>query len=355
MAKKELVDVKALQLKLTLEKLEKSYGKGTVMTLESKVMGTYDVIPTGSLVFDYKVLGIGGFAKGKLYELMGWEGVGKSTICGHAAANCQKQGGTVVYIDGEHAVDKLYFQALGVDTNTMIFSQPSSGEEGFNVALELIRSGSVDLVIIDSDSSLLPKKVSDNEIGESAIGQKARLNSNAYPVLKNALVENQVCVIVISQYREKIGVMFGNPTTTQGGHALKFTTDVRMEISKQVAKEDGEIYGNLTKIKTIKNKMFPPYRTGEFIIEYGVGIDRIQEIVDLGVELQIIKKSGSWYSYGDTKLGQGTAGVKKLLEDNEELYQELCELIGERLRPTEEINPEDLSKDEDDLKENVEQ
>ena len=232
---------------------------------------------------------------------MGWEGTGKSTICGHVAAECQKAGGTVVYIDGEHAVDKRYFQALGVDTTKMLIAQPACGEEGFNIAMEMINTGSVDLLIIDSDSSLIPKKVLDGEVGDSAIGKKAVLNSSAYPKLKSALSENNVCVIVISQYREKIGVMFGNPTTTQGGHALKYYSDCRIEVSKSLAKDGDVNYGNITKVKATKNKMSPPYRLSEFEIIYGQGIDKIKEILELANDFEIIKKWGKSVTYNDTK------------------------------------------------------
>ena len=241
-----------------LDKLNKAYGTGTILTLDSKTEGNYDVISTGSIGFDYVTLGTGGFVKGKMYELMGWEGTGKSTICGHAVAECQKKGGTVLYIDGEHAVDKNYFQQLGVDTTKLLIAQPSCGEEGFNIAMEMINTGDIDLVIIDSDSSLIPKKQLDGDVGDSTIGHKSRLNSNAYPKLKSALSANNVCLIVISQYREKIGVMFGNPTTTQGGHALKFYSDCRIEVSKSLAKEGDVTYGNITKVKATKNKMCPP-------------------------------------------------------------------------------------------------
>lgn len=292
----------------TVEALNKKYGVGAIMTLNEKHPETsYNVIPTGSLGFDYQVLGVGGFVKGKLYELMGWEGTGKSTICGHLTAECQKAGGKVVYIDGEHAVDKNYFRALGVDTDKMFISQPSNGEEGFQIAMEMINTGEVDLVIIDSDSSLLPQKVIDGDIGDSAIGRKAILNSNAYPKLKNKLVEKDVCVVVISQYREKIGVMFGNPTTTQGGHALKFYSDCRIEISKTLSNapkdEDGENIANITKIKTIKNKTYPPFKKCQFNIYYGLGIDRVEEVMDAANDLKIGRKYGATYTldYGTPK------------------------------------------------------
>jgi recombination protein RecA len=285
----------------TLKRLNKTYGEGAILGLNDKSPDDYDVISTGSIGLDYKVFGVGGAVKGKLYELIGWEGTGKSTLCGHLAANCQKDGGKVVYIDGEHAVDKNYFKALGVNIDDLLLAQPSTGEEGFNIAVETIATGEVDLVIIDSDSSLLPKKVIDGEVGDSAIGTKAKLNSNAYPKLKNKLVENNVCVIVISQYREKIGVMFGDPRTTQGGHALKFYSDCRMEISKSLSKDGNEVLGNVTKIRTIKNKTYPPYHKCEFDIVFGMGIDRKKELMDLANELELGRKYGKTYTFDGTK------------------------------------------------------
>lgn len=321
MAKKVQESSGKSKIQETLDRLNKTYGVGTVLALDSKTSGDYDVISTGSIGFDYITLGVGGFVKGKMYELMGWESSGKSTICGHATAECQKKGGTVLYIDGEHAVDKHYFQQLGVDTTKMLISQPSSGEEGFNIALEMIKSGEVDLIIIDSDSSLIPKKVLDGEIGEFAIGKKAVLNSNAYPKLKSALANNNVCVIVISQYREKIGMMFGNPTITQGGHALKFYSDCRIEVSKSLAKEEGVTFGNLTKVKSTKNKMCSPYRLANFDIVFGKGIDKLQEIMKLGDEFGLLKKWGKIITYNNNKYD--AAEFKVLLQDNEEFFDEL--------------------------------
>lgn len=298
--KEETIEEKS-KLNTALDALNKKYGIGTVLTLESRSDGIYDVISSGSIGLDWITLGVGGFVKGKLYELVGWEGVGKSTICGHATAECQKKGGKVLYIDGEHAVDKNYFQALGVDTTKMLISQPSHGEEGFQIAIDMINTGELDLVIIDSDSSLIPKAVLDGDVGESAIGKKARLNSSAIPKLKIALSDNNVCVIVISQYREKIGVMFGDPRTTQGGHALKFYTDCRIEISRTLAKEGDVNYGNVTKLKAIKNKMSPPYRLSTVEVLFGEGIDRIGEIMQLASDFEIIKKWGKLITWNDVK------------------------------------------------------
>jgi recombination protein RecA len=299
MAKKEVVKE---SFDATIEALNKKYGVGSVMTLSDRQPGVgYEVISTGSIGFDYQVLGVGGFVKGKLYELMGWEGSGKSTICGHLTASCQKTGGKVVYIDGEHAVDKNYFKALGVDTDKMVISQPSDGEQGFQIAMEMINTGEVDLVIIDSDSSLIPKKVIDGEVGDSAIGKKAILNSNAYPKLKNKLVEKDVCVVVISQFREKIGVMFGNPETTQGGHALKYYADCRIRIARTVTgspkDSEGDYIGNCTNIKTLKNKTHPPFKKCKFNIYYGVGIEQVEELMDIASDLEIGRKYGKSYYY----------------------------------------------------------
>lgn len=323
MAKKK---VEKESLSDALKRLNKVYGEGTILGLNDKVKGDYDVISTGSIGFDYHVLGVGGFVKGKLYELIGWEGTGKSTICGHLAAECQKKGGKVVYIDGEHAVDKNYFKALGVNTDDMLISQPSCGEEGFQIAIDTIKTGEVDLVILDSDSSLQPKSVIDGEVGNSAIGKKAKLNSDTYPKLKNKLVENNVCVVVISQYREKIGVMFGDPRTTQGGHALKFYADCRIEISKSLSKDDGEVVGNTTKIRTIKNKTYPPYHKCEFDIDFGVGINKMKEIMDVAHSLEIGRKYGSTYTFDDIKYS--LEEFEEKLKDKE-FYNTIVEKIIE--------------------------
>ena len=330
-------------LTAVLEKLNKQYGVGTILALDSKTNGDYDVISTGSIGFDYKTLGVGGFVKGKMYELMGWEGTGKSTICGHAVASCQAKGGKVAYIDGEHAVDKSYFQKLGVDTTQMLIAQPTCGEEGFNIAMELTNSGEIDLIIIDSDSSLIPKKVLDGEVGDSSIGKKALLNSNAYPKLKSALSEHNVCVIVISQYREKIGVMFGNPTTTQGGHALKFYSDARIEVSRTLAKDGDVTYGNITKLRGIKNKMSPPYRLSQFEIVYGKGIDKLAEMMELLNEFEIGRKYGKTFTLDFVKYDLDE--FKQLILNNPEFYDELKEKIVAKIQqtdiPVEEIEVEE--------------
>lgn len=333
---------KRQSLKETLASLEKTYGKGTVLTLNSKSDTDLEVYSTGSIGFDYEVLGIGGFARGKLYEIMGWEGSGKSTICGHAVAECQKAGGVALYIDGEHAVDKAYFESLGVNISEMLFSQPSNGDEGFNIALELINTGEIHMVIIDSDSSLLPKKQVDGDIGDSALGSKAKLNSSAYPKLKPALSKNNVCVIVISQYREKLGVMFGDPRTTQGGHALKFYADVRIEMSKSLAKDGDIVFGNTTKVKTIKNKMCPPYRKAEFDIIYGKGIDKIGEIMELAKTYKLGKRYMGTYTFDNVKYLEEEFREKCL--NDTEFYSMIVERILHAIRGTE--APEDVSKEE---------
>lgn len=335
MAKKAVESSGKSKIQDALDKLNKAYGVGTILALDSKTSGEYDVISTGSIGFDHITLGVGGFVKGKMYELMGWEGTGKSTICGHAAAECQRNGGTVLYIDGEHAVDKQYFQALGVDTTKMLIAQPACGEEGFNIAMEMINTGDIDLIIIDSDSSLIPKKVLEGEVGDSSIGKKALLNSNAYPKLKTALSAHNVCVIVISQYREKIGVMFGNPTTTQGGHALKFYSDCRIEITRSLAKDGDVNYGNITKLKAIKNKMSPPYRLSQFDIVYGQGIDKFAELLELANEFEIIKKWGKVTTYNNVKYD--TDEFKTLLIDNEEFFEEIKKDIINKIKNTEEL------------------
>ena len=336
--KKPIVDSGKGKIADAMDRMNKTYGVGSVLSLDDKTTGDYDIISTGSIGFDYITLGVGGFVKGKLYELMGWEGTGKSTICGHVSANCQAKGGTVLYIDGEHALDKIYFQQLGVDTKKMIISQPSCGEEGFNIAMELINTGEIDLVIIDSDSSLIPKKMLDGDVGDSTIGRKALLNSNAYPKLKTALSNHNVCVIVISQYREKIGVMFGNPTTTQGGHALKFYSDVRVEVSRTLAKDGDVTYGNITKVKATKNKMSPPYQLSQFEIVYGKGIDILDEMMTLLNDFGIGRKYGKTMTIDAIKYD--LEEFKKLVVDNPEFYDELKQKIINKIK---EIEVEDIA------------
>ena len=339
MAKKQELSTGKSKFQEALDALNKKYGEGTILSLGDKNHNEYDIISTGSIAFDYIALGVGGFVKGKLYEIVGWEGSGKSTICGHAAAHCQRDGGKVLYIDGEHAVDPNYFTSLGVDISKMLIAQPSHGEEGFQIALDMIETGEVDLVIIDSDSSLIPKKVLDGDIGDSSIGRKAKLNSDVYPKLKGILSKHQTCVIVVSQYREKIGVMFGDPRTTQGGHALKFYSDVRVEVSKTLAKEGTEAYGNLTKIKTIKNKMAPPFKGVEFEIVFGIGIDRMLEIMDMASEFGILRKYGKTITHNETKYDLDE--FTQLLTDNPEFFDSLKEEIINKLSNQETIKIEE--------------
>lgn len=315
---------------LALDNLNKKYGVGTVLTLEDKSFGEYDVISSGSLGLDYGVLGVGGWVKGKLYELIGWQGGGKSTLCGHAVAECQLAGGKALYIDGEHAVDKKYFAALGVDTSKMLLSQPSSGEEGFNIALTMIETGEIDLVIIDSDSSLMPLSTVEGDIGDSAIGKKARLNGSAYPKLKVALAKNKTCVIVVSQYREKIGVMFGDPRTTQGGHALKFYSDCRLEISATLKKENDVNTANISKVKSIKNKMSPPLRSTTFDIAYGKGINKMNEFIDLLHDHEIGVIRGKSINIDEDKYL--LTDFISLLEDNPEYKESLKERIIKKIK-----------------------
>jgi recombination protein RecA len=336
MAKKQETTTGKSKFQEALDALNKKYGEGTVLALGDKKDNNYDLISTGSIAFDHIALGVGGFVKGKLYELIGWEGSGKSTICGHAVANCQKNGGKVLYIDGENAVDPNYFTSLGVDINQMLIAQPSNGEEGFQIAFDMIMTDDIDLVIIDSDSSLIPKRIIDGDAGDATIGRKAKLNSDVYPKLKNLLSKHRTCVIVVSQYREKIGVMFGDPRTTQGGHALKFYSDVRVEVSKTLAKEGTEAYGNVTKIKTIKNKMAPPFKAVDFEIVFGTGIDTFNEIMSLGSDLEILRKYGKTITYNETKYS--TDEFRLLLEDNEEFFDKLRQDIVDAIKNTEVIN-----------------
>lgn len=321
------VGPKKSELEKTMDRLNKAYGIGSVMKLGSKDTGTYDVISTGSIGIDWVVLGVGGVVIGKMYELMGWEGTGKSTICANLMANCQKRGkGKVLCIDSEHAADTNYYRALGVDVDNLIFNQPGFGEEGFTIAEEMIKTGEIDLCIIDSDSGLIPKKIMQGAVEEtSKIGVKASLNSTMYPKLKVAANENHCAVVVVSQYREKIGQMYGDPTTTQGGHCLKFTADVRMQISKTLIKTaDGhEKPGNETKAKTIKNKMFPPFREWKFDILFGEGVDTFKETLSMADELGVITRSGAYYAYDGNTVAQGWDKLVVFMKDNPELYEEV--------------------------------
>ncbi|MFZ5554454.1 MAG: recombinase RecA [Bacteroidota bacterium] len=313
--------LKALQL--TIDKLEKTFGKGSIMKLGSGAVEQVEVIPTGSLSLDV-ALGIGGFPKGRIIEIYGPESSGKTTLAIHAIAQVQKQGGIAAIVDAEHAFDQFYAQKLGVDIENLLISQPDNGEQGLEIADNLIRSGAIDLLIIDSVAALTPKAEIEGEMGDSQMGLQARLMSKALRKLTGSISKAGCCCIFINQLREKIGVMFGNPETTTGGNALKFYSTIRLDIRRIGQIKDGEsIMGNRTRVKIVKNKVAPPFRTAEFDILYGEGISKVGEIIDIGVEKEIIKKSGSWFSYNDTKLGQGRDAVKQLLLDNPELLEEL--------------------------------
>lgn len=313
--------LKALQM--TMDKLEKTYGKGSIMKLGSGAVENVDVIPTGSLTLDL-ALGINGFPKGRIIEIYGPESSGKTTLAIHAIAEVQKQGGIAAIIDAEHAFDQFYAKKLGVDIENLLISQPDNGEQGLEIADNLIRSGAIDLIIIDSVAALTPKAEIEGEMGDSQMGLQARLMSKALRKLTASINKAGCCCIFINQLREKIGVMFGNPETTTGGNALKFYSTIRLDIRRASQIKDGDtVIGNRTRVKVVKNKVSPPFRTAEFDIMYGQGISKTGEIIDLAVDLEIVKKSGSWFSYGDTKLGQGRDSVKSLLLDNPELAAEL--------------------------------
>jgi recombination protein RecA len=317
--------LKALQL--TLDKLDKAYGKGTVMKLGDQAVEEVESIPSGSLGVDL-ALGVNGYPRGRIIEIYGPESSGKTTLTLHAIAEAQKAGGIAAFIDAEHAFDRNYAEKLGVDVQNLIISQPDNGEQALEIAENLIRSGAIDIVVIDSVAALTPKSEIEGEMGDSKMGLHARLMSQALRKLTATISKTNCTVFFINQLREKIGVMFGNPETTTGGNALKFYASVRIDIRRSSQIKDGEnVIGNRTKVKIVKNKVAPPFKTAEFDIMYGEGISKTGEILDLAVEFEIIKKSGSWFSYGDTKLGQGRDAVKALIKDNPELADELEEKI----------------------------
>jgi len=330
MSKEQNLDkLKALQL--TMEKLDKTFGKGAVMKLGDAPVENVEVIPTGSLTLDL-ALGINGYPKGRVVEIYGPESSGKTTLAIHAIAEVQKQGGIAAFIDAEHAFDQFYAQKLGVDISNLLISQPDNGEQALEIADNLIRSGAIDLIIIDSVAALTPKAEIEGEMGDSQMGLQARLMSKALRKLTGSFNKAGCCCIYINQLRDKIGVMFGNPETTTGGNALKFYSSIRIDIRRATQLKDGEdVIGNRVKVKVVKNKVAPPFRKAEFDIMYGEGISKVGEIIDLGVDLNILKKSGSWFSYGETKLGQGRDAIKALILDNPELMEELEAKIKDAL------------------------
>jgi len=322
--------MKALQA--AMSKIEKDFGKGSIMRMGDEKIENVEVIPTGSLGLDV-AMGVGGYPKGRIIEIYGPESSGKTTLAIHAIAEAQKQGGIAAFIDAEHAFDRFYAEKLGVDVDNLWISQPDNGEQALQIADQLISSSAVDILVVDSVAALTPKKEIEGDMGESAVGLQARLMSQALRKLTATISKTNTCCIFINQLREKIGVMFGNPETTTGGNALKFYSSVRLDIRRVTSLKDGDnIIGNHVRVKVVKNKVAPPFRKSEFDIMFGVGINKIGEIVDLGVEFDIIQKSGSWYSYNGSKLGQGRDATMTLLRDNPELCEELEGLIKEAIK-----------------------
>ncbi|MEN0050346.1 MAG: recombinase RecA [Bacteroidota bacterium] len=329
MASKNDRDAKLKALELTVDRLEKTYGKGTIMRLGDKQVAEVETIPTGSLGLDI-ALGVNGLAKGRVIEIYGPESSGKTTLTIHAIAECQKKGGIAAFIDAEHAFDRIYAEALGVNTEELLISQPDSGEQALEITENLIRSGAIDIIVIDSVAALVPRSELEGEMGDSKMGLQARLMSQAMRKLTSAIGKTGCCCIFINQLREKIGVMFGNPETTTGGNALKFYASMRLDIRRTgaaIKDKEGNVVGNHVKVKVVKNKLAPPFRIAEFDIMYGEGISKNGEIVDLGVDHDIIGKSGSWYSYGGAKIAQGREGAKQFLRDNPEVALEIEQKI----------------------------
>src|SRR5574344_2183758 len=336
MAKENQIDAAKLEklkvLQSTIDKIEKNYGKGSIMKLGDKPSIEVNVIPTGSIALDI-ALGIGGLPKGRVIEIYGPESSGKTTLAIHAIAESQKNGGVAAFIDAEHAFDSFYAQKLGVDVENLFISQPDNGEQALEIADNLIRSGAIDIIVIDSVAALTPKAEIEGEMGDNKLGLQARLMSQALRKLTANISKTNTCCIFINQLREKIGVMFGNPETTTGGNALKFYSSVRVDVRRINQIKDGEdATGSRTRVKVVKNKMAPPFKKAEFDIVYGTGISHSGEIVDLGVDLNVVEKSGSWFSYNGQKLAQGREATKKLLEDNQELCDEIEAKIREALK-----------------------
>ena len=324
-------DAKLKALKLTMDRMDKAYGKGTVMKMGDAPVIEVDAIPTGSLTLDI-ALGVGGYPTGRVIEIYGPESSGKTTLTLHAIAECQRRGGIAAFVDAEHAFDRFYAEKLGVNTDDLIISQPDNGEQALEIADNLVRSGAVDILIIDSVAALTPKAEIEGEMGDARVGLQARLMSQALRKLTGTISKTNCTCIFINQLREKIGVMFGNPETTTGGNALKFYSSVRLDIRRSTQIKDGDqVMGNRTRVKVVKNKVAPPFRTAEFDIMYGQGISKAGEIIDLGVEHDILNKSGSWFSYGETRLGQGRDTVKQLFIDNPELAEEVEAKIKEAI------------------------
>ncbi len=343
-------DNKLKALQMTLDRMDKTYGKGTVMRLGEKQVEEVETISTGSLGLDI-ALGCGGLPKGRVVEIYGPESSGKTTLAIHAIAECQKKGGVAAIIDAEHAFDRFYAEALGVDVDNLLISQPDNGEQALEIVDNLIRSGAVDIIVIDSVAALVPRAEIEGEMGDSKMGLQARLMSQALRKLTATIGRTNCCCIFINQLREKIGVMFGNPETTTGGNALKFYASIRLDIRKSgagIKDKDGNFTGNHVKVKVVKNKLAPPFRTAEFDIVFGHGISKSGEIVDLGVEMEVVQKSGAWYAYKGTKIAQGRESAKQFVEDNEELAIQMEEEIKAKLAaaPVKAIAIED--EDEDD-------
>lgn len=339
-------DAKLKALQLTVDRLEKTYGKGTVMRLGDKQVIQIETIPSGSLSLDI-ALGINGFPKGRIVEIYGPESSGKTTLAIHAIAECQKQGGIAAFVDAEHAFDRFYAEALGVDTENLLISQPDNGEQALEIAENLIRSGAIDILVVDSVAALVPRSEIEGEMGDSKMGLQARLMSQAMRKLTATIGKTGACCIFINQLREKIGVMFGNPETTTGGNALKFYASMRLDIRKTgaaIKDKEGNVVGNHVKVKVQKNKLAPPFRIAEFDIVYGEGISKSGEIVDLGVDHDIIGKSGAWYSYKDAKIAQGREAAKLFLLDNPELALEIERKIKAKITGEPEPEPEKNGK-----------